>query len=569
MALTAAEIPAQVSVRNKPRLAPGEIVVKYKSGTPQAMAMSGLESIGVTDIESSPNVPFLVGKIAPGRNLEEVLSACRAQPDVEYAEPNYKVYALETSSGDPVFPNDSRFDELWNLHQGNDNDIEAPEAWAITTGSRNLAVGIIDTGIDYDHEDLKSNIWINPGESGDKANNGKDDDGNGYVDDFRGWNFVFNNKHPYDDQGHGTHVAGTIGAVGNNREGVVGVNWQVQLMAVKFLGSNGEGTTADAAKAIIYATDNGAKILNNSWGGEEASRALQEAIQYANDHGVLFIAAAGNNGESTDHVAHYPSNYDIPNVVSVASSDRNDKLSSFSNCGRRTVDIAAPGSNILSTQPRGRYDRLSGTSMATPHVAGACALVWAKYPDLEAREVLIRVLGSADRKPEFIYRMTSGGRLNAARALATAPLIAHTTDLSYTADTTGPYPVSTAVVDDHNVTRVRLFYSLNGTLADSLEMEAGSKDTYSASIPGQPLNTVIEYAVAATDNDGNRTVSQTFKFKITSEPDPRDRPPGCGGKRPITVQGLDSSAQLAVEIPINVVFLLLPIMLLRRKKKWR
>jgi subtilisin family serine protease len=566
LTVSAVEMPAQAPTRKKPQVVPGEIVVKYKSEVSLAAVMATLQSGGVAEIKSYPDVPFVVGKIAPGKNLDEVLNACRAQPNVEYAEPNYRVYALEPPQDPTNFPNDSRFAELWNLHQANDNDIDAPEAWTVTTGSREVIVAIIDTGIDYNHDDLKDNIWYNPGESGDKAKNKVDDDGNGYVDDFRGWNFVFNNKDPYDDHGHGTHVAGTVGAAGNNRTGVAGVNWQVKLMAVKFIGSNGEGTTADAAAAIIYATNNGAKIFNNSWGGDGFSQTLENAIKYAYDHGVLFIAAAGNDGENNDRLPHYPSNYEVPNVVAVASSDNRDKLSSFSNCGRHTVDIAAPGSNILSTKPLGRYERLSGTSMATPHVAGVCALVWAKYPDLSPHQVLIRVLGSAEQKLDFIYRMTTGGRLNAARALSTNPVIAFTTDWSYTADEAGPYPVSTAVLDDDSVTSVRLTYTLNGSVTDSLEMTAASQDSFTASIPGQPLHTVIEYAVAATDNDGNRTTGPTYKFKITAESDPRDKPVGCCGKRAVTVQGLDESAQLALEIPLNIVFFLLPIMLLRRRK---
>ena len=557
---------AQVSTRNKPRLVPGEIVVKYKSDTPQATAMTSLESAGVANIRTSPNIPFMVGKVAPGKKVEDVLNACRALPNVEYAEPNYRVYALETPQNSPVMPNDPRFEELWNLHQADDRDIDAPEAWAITKGSRDVIVGVIDTGIDYDHEDLKANIWHNPGESGDKATNKIDDDGNGYADDFRGWNFVFKNKDPYDNHGHGTHVAGTIGAVGDNKKGVAGVNWQVKLMALKFLDSNGEGTTADAAAAIIYATNNGARVLNNSWGGDEFSQALQEAIEHAHDRGVLFIAAAGNDGLNTDRSPRYPSTYEVPNVIAVGSSDRSDKLSGFSNFGRRTVDLVAPGSNILSAQPLSRYQILSGTSMAAPHVSGVCALIWAKYPNLKPHQVIIRLLGAVDRKPEFINCISSGGRLNAAQALATKPLIANTTDWRNTANTAGPYPVSTAVIAVDSLTSIRLIYNLNGTLADSMEMAAGPNDTYSAGIPGQPLNTTIEYAVSATDNAGNRTASPTYVFKTTSESDPRDKV-GCCGQCAVTITGLDGAARLAAQIPINVAFFLLPIMLLRRKNR--
>jgi subtilisin family serine protease len=204
--------------------------------------------------------------------------------------------------------------------------------------------------------------------------------------------------------------------------------------------------------------------------------------------------------------------------------------------------------------------------MATPHVAGVCALIWAKYPTLQPHQVIIRLLGSVDRKPDFINCIKSGGRLNAARALSTDPLIANTTDWRYTADTAKPYSVSATVIDDAGVMSVRLIYKLNGTAADSMEMAAGSNDAYSGNIPGQPLNTTIEYAVSATDNDGNRTVSSTYAFKITSESDPRDKV-GCCGQCVVTIEGLDESIQMAVQIPINVAFFLLPIMLLRRRNR--
>ncbi len=558
-----APAPAQVKIRNKPLTVPGEIVVRYKASRDVAANTARLAQAGVTNIVTRPNVPFISGRIAGGSNLEQVLAACNADPEVDYAEPNYRLYALETP---PVFPNDEYFSDLWNLHQANDNDIDAPEAWEMTTGSENVIVSVIDTGIDYDHEDLQANIWRNPGESGGgKENNNVDDDGNGYVDDFRGWDFINRDKEPFDDQGHGTHCAGVIGAVGNNGKGVVGVNWKVKLMALKFLGSDGSGSTADAASAIIYAADNGAKVLSNSWGGGGASQALQDAIQYAHDRGALFIAAAGNDGLNTDSSPNYPSNYDVANVVSVASNDRNDGLSSFSNYGRRTVDLSAPGSSIYSTRPLGRYQYLSGTSMATPHVAGACALVWAKYPGLQPLQVMVRVLGGVDRKSEFIGRMATGGRLNVFNAMGTNPFIALTTDWSNTPNTGGPYPVTTSVVDDGSVSRVRLIYALNGGAADTLNMAAGTNDIYSAGIPGQALNTTINYSVLAVDDGGNRTLSPTYSFKITSEPDPGDGG-GCCGQNAMAIEGLNSSAKYAVEIPLNLVFFLLPVALLRR---WR
>ncbi len=555
---------AQVSLRNKPTVVPGELVIKFKTGVVVANMLGSLSDAGVINISAPPRLSCVKGTVAPGRDFDQVVAQCRAQSNVEYVEPNYRLYALETP---PVFPNDPAFNQLYGMNQSSDNDIDAPEAWELTTGSSNLIVGVIDTGIDYDHEDLKANIWINPGESGGgKENNNVDDDGNDYKDDYRGWNFIYKSNDPYDDNDHGTHCSGTVGAVGNNGRGVAGVNWNVKLMALKFLGSDGSGGTAEAAEAIIYAADNGAKVLSNSWGGGEASQVLKDAIQYAQDRGVLFIAAAGNDSKNTDTSANYPSNYDVPNVVSVASNDNGDNISSFSNYGRRTVDLSAPGSSIYSTRPLSRYQRLSGTSMATPHVAGAAALVMARYPGIASHQVIVRLLGSVDRKSQFLGKMVSGGRLNVHRAMSTNPLIALTTDWSNTTNTAGPYAVSTKAVDDQSIASVRLIYTLNGASSDTLNMTPGSLDSYSANIPGQPMNTTINYMVLAADNAGNRTLGPTYSFKISNEPDPGDGD-GCCGQSAMALDGMQGPAKYAVELPLNIAFFLLPVVLLRRWRK--
>ncbi len=560
----AAQALAQVSLKNKPKVIPGELVIKFKSGVVVANMFGSLGDAGVVNVTATPNLSCVKGTVAPGRDFDQVVAQCRAQANVEYVEPNYRLYAI---AAPPVFPNDPDFNQLYGMNQSNDNDIDAPEAWELTTGNANIIVGVIDTGIDYDHEDLKANIWLNPGESGGgKENNNLDDDGNGYKDDYRGWNFIYKSNDPYDDNDHGTHCAGTVGAVGNNGKGVVGVNWSVKLMALKFLGSDGSGGTAEAAEAIVYATDNGAKVLSNSWGGGGESQVLKDAIQYAHDRGVLFIAAAGNDSKNTDTSANYPSNYEVPNVVSVASNDNGDNVSSFSNYGRRTVDLSAPGSNIYSTRPLSRYQRLSGTSMATPHVAGAAALVMSRFPSATSDQVIVRLLGGVDRKSQFIGKMVSGGRLNVRNAMSTNPLIALTTDWSNTTNTTGPYAVSTKAVDDQSIASVRLIYTLNGASSDTLNMAAGAANTYAANIPGQALNTTINYMVLAADNQGNRTLGPTYSFKISNEPDPGDGD-GCCGQAAMAFDGMQGPAKYAVELPLNIAFFLIPVALLRRRRK--
>jgi len=295
-------------------------------------------------------------------NAIEALSA--AGLPVEYAEPDYIVRALAT------IPNDPDFGSLWGLNntgQQNgleDADIDAPEAWDIIRDAEEVIVAVIDTGVRYTHEDLAANMWVNPGEV---PADGIDNDGNGYIDDVHGINAILDNGDPLDDVGHGTHVAGTIGAVGDNGIGVVGVAWKVQLMALKFLGAGG-GNDSDAILCINYARTHGAHIMNNSWGGRGSSISLRDAIAAARDAGIIFVAAAGNNGSDNDAIPFSPASYDLDNVVSVGASTRQDTISDFSNFGSSSVDIAAPGTDILSTwnTSDSSYVTRSGTSMAAP-----------------------------------------------------------------------------------------------------------------------------------------------------------------------------------------------------------
>ncbi|MEN8217501.1 MAG: S8 family serine peptidase, partial [Pseudomonadota bacterium] len=275
-------------------------------------------------------------------------------------------------------------------------------------------VAVIDTGVDYNHVDLADNRWVNEGEI---AGNGVDDDGNGYIDDVYGYNFAYGDGDPMDDHSHGTHCSGTIGAVGNNGIGVAGVNHTVRIMAVKFLDDWGSGWADDAISSIIYAVDNGAQILSNSWASGEFSQGLEDAISYANDHNVLFVAAAGNEYSNNDEYPNYPSNHEVPNVLAVAATDHNDDKPDWSNYGLTTVDLGAPGLDILSTVLGDEYDYFSGTSMATPHVAGAAALLKGYNPNLSALEIKSILMESVDLVASMDGKTVTGGRLNINNAL--------------------------------------------------------------------------------------------------------------------------------------------------------
>lgn len=371
---------------------PGEYIVKYNpqeidmlredpslsSYPPRIIEDALTEIMNARPLESLTLIEAKTIEAEPGSDLDFSIASSLLNAElIEYISPNF----IRSVSITP--PNDSRYSELWGMSQQNDIDINALEASAKASFSEaeNIVVGVVDTGIDYNHPDLQQNMWKNPQEA--SGTPGVDDDGNGVVDDIYGYNAINNSGNPFDDQSHGTHCAGTIGARGNNGIGVAGVVWSVKLMGLKFLDSQGRGNDADAIKAINYAVTmrnkGGAlKILSNSWGGGGYNPALLEAIQRANDNGILFVAAAGNDNKNTDISPNYPSNYSVPNIISVAAIDQNGNRASFSNYGVSTVDIAAPGVGILSTTPNNGYASYNGTSMATPHVSGLAVLAYAQ-----------------------------------------------------------------------------------------------------------------------------------------------------------------------------------------------
>lgn len=385
-------------------------------------------------------------------SLDQAVADLERDPSVEYAQPNYIVYAHEEPNGEEglsegargrstghgkLFPldissatrgagpaialipsqpsniADPDLSKTWGISK-----IGADVAWRKQRGGKSVIVAVIDSGVDYNHPDLAGNIWRNP-KAAPPVSTGVDANGSRIVGDVIGWDFVQNDGLPFDQTGHGTHVAGTIGAVGRNGMGVSGISQQVSILAVRFLDASGRGDTAAAIKAIDYAVSRGAKILNNSWGGKGGyNRALKDAIARAEAAGVLFVASAGNEGTDNDRAPSYPAAFaDLPNVISVAATTATDNMASFSNYGRATVHVGAPGVSVYSLKPGGGFQYMSGTSMASPHVAGAAALLWAQFPNATYAEIKRRLIDSGDRLPSLAGRTISGRRINVQRAL--------------------------------------------------------------------------------------------------------------------------------------------------------
>ena len=402
----------------------GEIIVKIKEeAAPADLKELNRENDARTE-EDLPQSDVNLVDLPNDLTVKEAVDEYEKSPDVEYAQPNYLLYPTKTAN-DTYYerylygPNNTGQD-INGSAGSKDADIDAPEAWDVTTGSQSTVVAVIDEGVDVNHPDLRNNIWQNPGET---PGNNIDDDKNGYVDDINGWDFANDDASVYDPdpitgQGdeHGTHVAGTIAAQGNNSLGVSGVNWNARIMPLKFLGKNG-GSTLDAVEAINYAIKKGVKISNNSWGGGGYNQALYDAIKRADSAGHLFVAAAGNDGTNNDTTASYPGNYDLPNIISVAATNNKDALASFSNFGTKKVDLAAPGVSIVSTYPDRSYGYMSGTSMAAPHVTGVAALIKSQNSSLDDGQIRSRILGSVDKKDNLQSKVATGGRLNAASAL--------------------------------------------------------------------------------------------------------------------------------------------------------
>ncbi len=455
------------SAANAAEYKAGEVIVKYKDGALRTRTVMS----ALYDAAGAERVKHYKGSmkgyerilLSDSVKVEDAIAELERSPLVEYAQPNYIIrispQEMRATAGIPCIPGfdipgcdpNAKFPclipglpfppgcEDGGGGGGGDNPqppttrpdlqpapaeiippvadpdlakaygiekVGATQAWATHRGSKSMVVAVIDTGIDYNHEELSFNVWRNP---------------NPTQNDVAGFDFVHNDGLPYDDQGHGTHCSGSIGAVGGNGKGISGVNQQVSIMGIKFLSAEGSGTTADAIKAIDYAVEHGAKVLSNSWGGpgEDGNKALYDSIERAKAKDVLFIAAAGNDGKDNDNAsqASYPAAFDNDNLIAVAATDNKDAMAFFSNYGKKTTHVGAPGVNVYSLAPGGGFASMSGTSMACPHVAGAAALLWSKNPTWNYKKVKETLMNTADQVPSLAGKTVTGGRINVFKAL--------------------------------------------------------------------------------------------------------------------------------------------------------
>jgi thermitase len=457
---------------------PGQLLVKFTAnGLKAFMDRKQSDDIKIQEVANLLMGDVALIEIGKTKSLQTMIYDLQNDPAIEYAEPNYIYRAIKTyeTLESKLYkanyreeeyltsaPNDARFRDLWGLHNTGNNepassrgnsaprgiagaDVNAFNAWSITKGDKKVKIAVIDTGVDYNHPDLKNNMWVNIKELNGKP--GVDDDGNGFIDDVYGYDFANNDGDPMDGNGHGTHCAGTIAAEHDNRIGVAGVMAHASIIGIKFLTDQGSGSSLDAIKSIDYATKLNVDIMSNSWGGGGYSQALKDAIVAAKNKGIIFTAAAGNSATDNNNTPHYPSNYDVENVISVAAHNYNDQLATFSCYGSRTVHVAAPGVNVLSTTPNNGYDVYSGTSMATPHVTGVIGLYIAEFGRKDVKLIRDELMSSSIYSKAYGKKTIGKGRVDAYNFLtgvvASRPVEPNPNDwliLSESYETAHPYP---------------------------------------------------------------------------------------------------------------------------------
>src|SRR5437879_4205543 len=533
------------------------ILVKPLAG----LNLSALHALlGTTPLQTFPAIGNLqIVQLPIGASLDNMLALFRRSGLVQYAEPDFQVQAL-------VAPDDFRYNDgsLWGLHNTGiyggtpGADIHAQDAWDAQNTAANIIVAVIDTGVRYTHEDLAGNMWVNPGEI---SGNGIDDDGDGYVDDVHGINALNNTGDPMDDHGHGTHVSGTIGGVGNNSIGVVGVAWKVQIMACKFLDSTGNGFLSDAIKCMDYARAKGARVVNASWGSTTFnSTALRDAIDSLRQAGIIFVAAAGNSSEDNGVDPIYPASYDLDNIISVAATTRTDELANFSNYGATTVDLGAPGAAVFScwNGSDSDYKYFDGTSMAAPHVTGSCALLTAHFPNDNYQQIINRIVSNVDPLPALAGKCVSGGRLNLQKALGgsapppppekpTVTTVATDATASEQGPDTGTFTVSRT---GGTASALTVQYSLGGSATYGIDYQSLPN---SVTIPAGAASAIVTVTpIDDTEVEGDETVILTISadaaYNIGSPNSAtvtiadNDQPPGPPENPTVVVAATDANA---------------------------
>ncbi len=484
----------------------GEVVDRFPLGG-QGLASDSFGGAEILHLKLDDQSP---------ESMRQAMRRLASDPNVAYAVTNDIVASFA--------PVEERLPNDLTPEQYGPARIDAPKAWAEGTGDRSKAplIAVVDSGIDYLHPDLAANVWTNPGEI---PGNGIDDDGNGVVDDVHGYNAASKTGDPMDDGSHGTHVAGTVGAVGDNGQGVVGVAWQANLMGAKFL-QKGYGDTADAIAALVYADAQGARVTQNSWGGSNYNQALVDTMAASP---AIHICAAGNSAQDSDIKPAYPAAYGLDNIISVAATDADDQLGSFSNYGLESVDLAAPGVKILSTVPGGGLGVKSGTSMAAPHVSGAVSLILEKFPDLSNQQLKDRLLFSVDRQPHLEGKLVSGGRLNLASALE-SDSVAPGSPVGLGGQARGPETVAlswTASGDDGERGQAAAYevaYSDRPFPADEFDRqnrvrtappkESGGTESLEFPVLPSARDRQLFVAVRAVDNVGNRSELSTTTVAV-------------------------------------------------------